>query len=219
MMDLRRNAPFGNPSFFDGHRAPIGKPCATFVSSGQNMLAPPFASPSAEEDQASLPDNWIELIQSLSISTRHMRRLLGELLCKSELAETELQLLWICLRTSPSGMVQNELAARVGMSKSQTSALVESLRLRGLITGYRTPEDRRRQIWRITDAGRETVERLYGQLASLNESWDALFSATERRQLFALLGRISSLRGNSTAGPIREIGDASLRGDPQWGAA
>ena len=179
----------------------------------------PLASQPVECDQGSRPDDWIELIQILSVSARHMRRLLGEVLSNTELAETELQLLWLCLRASPAGLVQSELAARVGTSKAQTSALVESLRRRGLLTCYRTPEDRRRQIWRITDVGQETAERLHGRLLSMYEAWGDSFSGAERHELVSLLGRVLTLRPISTADPPCQIGDGSLHDKPQRGAA
>jgi hypothetical protein len=46
---------------------------------------------------------------------------------------------------------------RLGVSPAQVSALVERMRRKGLLDGCRPPGDRRRQMWRLTDRGRDAL--------------------------------------------------------------
>lgn len=71
------------------------------------------------------------------------------------LSATEFEVLWLCRLALPS---QNQIAEQLSLSPAQISALVERMRGKGLIVGERSIEDRRRQAWRLTPAGREVVE-------------------------------------------------------------
>ena len=77
---------------------------------------------------------------------------------------------------------QGAIADALGYDKSQLVGLLDELEEGGLIERRRDPADRRRQIIRITPAGRKTLERLR-RLAALDEN--------ERRELHALLLRLA----------------------------
>lgn len=74
-------------------------------------------------------------------------------------------MLWACRRTPPGGLPQQELAAAMAVSAAQVSVLVEQLRRQGLLQGRRAQNDRRRQLWRLTPAGRARLQDVLADLS------------------------------------------------------
>jgi len=99
---------------------------------------------------------------------RQATRLLTAIVRKYGLSEGEFRLLWhlrgIALNRNRTAAVhapdQTLLAAALGLSVAQVSSLVESLREKGFDQGRPAPHDRRRQLWSITPAGMEVLERI-----------------------------------------------------------
>ncbi|RIK83862.1 MAG: hypothetical protein DCC67_05560 [Planctomycetota bacterium] len=85
------------------------------------------------------------------------------------LSEAEFRLLWSLVKLGDSGAgapaEQSALAVQLAASPAQVSMLVERLRLKGLIECSRA-SDRRRQAWRLTKAGGETIARVVGVVAA-----------------------------------------------------
>ena len=81
------------------------------------------------------------------------------------MSEGEFRLLWLLrdnLETnSPrETLSQKDMAAQLGFSTAQISAVVEQLRGQGLIVVVPTPGDRRRQGWQLSSSGASLVEAL-----------------------------------------------------------
>lgn len=79
------------------------------------------------------------------------------------LGETTFRLLWhlhLATKDEKIGIGQSDLASCLDISTAQVSGRVEALRKRGLIEGHRPADDRRKQVWRLTDQGIELVTSL-----------------------------------------------------------
>ncbi len=80
------------------------------------------------------------------------------------ISETEFRLLWLLfpVHAPKSSSVddlpdQGELAAKLAVSAAQVSGAVERLHSLGLVERVADGADRRRQTWRLADAGRALV--------------------------------------------------------------
>lgn len=86
-------------------------------------------------------------------------REITELVAQFNLKEPEFRLLW-CLRQGGPEINQKLLAALLGLSPAQISALVEGLESRGRITRLASTADRRACLWRISEDGTELLEQV-----------------------------------------------------------
>jgi DNA-binding MarR family transcriptional regulator len=90
---------------------------------------------------------------------RGAARELAALVAAFGLKEAEFRLLWVLFAAS-SEPDQTQLAERLGCSPAQVSGLVEQQRALGRLEGRAAAGDRRRQVWRLTAAGRALVEQI-----------------------------------------------------------
>ena len=87
-----------------------------------------------------------------------------------DVGETEFRLLWLLqdgAGQSPEfpHVDQSCLAQQLAVSPAQVSGLVERLQSRGLLEHQSCDDDRRRQLWRLTAAGRELIAGVVAALA------------------------------------------------------
>ena len=90
------------------------------------------------------------------------------------------------------GCSQTELAARLGLSESNVSALVEGLRKSGLLFRFRSKVDRRRSVLLLTDDGRSLVQALTKARDVAAGSIVNGLSASQIAELRALLNTLGS---------------------------
>lgn len=139
---------------------------------------------------------WLGLLERLWAAARSARAGLDGRLRGLGLSDAEIAVLWICRQAEPGGAAQGELGQRLGLSPAALSALVERLRRRGLIVSERPTGDRRRQLWRLGEAGEkaladafsavaEWVARLDEQLPPAEASWLDLTLRELSRQFVA----------------------------------
>ncbi len=89
------------------------------------------------------------------------------------LSEPEFRLLWLLFPAAESAAAaepaldQTALARRLAVSTAQVSALVERLRAAGCIA-VAPASDRRRQLWRLTPAGRAAVLAIMAAVDALS---------------------------------------------------
>lgn len=102
----------------------------------------------------------IELAEQISVCGRKLHDELSHLVGQWQLSPPQFSLLWACRYTRAEGSSQNELAGAMAVSPAHVSGLVEQLRRKGLLEGRRAAVDRRRQLWRLTPDGRDTLETL-----------------------------------------------------------
>src|SRR5690606_11008286 len=122
---------------------------------------------------------------------------------------------------------QLELAGRLGISPAQISNLVELLSRMGLIRGARPASDRRRQVWRLTPQGGETLtqslESLHHRLqeaATFHEpNWPQVFQAfgglLDQLELLDAGSAATALEPDAAARPLH----SSIHTSHQSGAA
>lgn len=88
------------------------------------------------------------------------------------------------------GASQADLGRQLMMDRSDMSALVDEMAAAGHLVRERDEQDRRRNVIRLTDAGRVLMEELDVIVEGAQEELFAPLSAAERDELFALLRRI-----------------------------
>ncbi len=130
----------------------------------------------------------LRLVQRASSAGRTLRRLLADHAAAADLSDAELLMLWLCGDTH--GMVQGELAAAIGVSPALMSGMVEKLRQRALLEMQRSLVDRRRQVWKTTEAGRRVLADLRPVLVRLAEQLAERFSPTDQQTLESLCERL-----------------------------
>jgi DNA-binding MarR family transcriptional regulator len=90
----------------------------------------------------------------------------------------------------------NQLAARANLDKAQASRAAQSLVERGFVSKGASPTDARGVVLKPTAQGRRLWIRLMRLIAKRNEEIFGCLSATEQRQLGAMLDRVlESVRG------------------------
>lgn len=87
-------------------------------------------------------------------------------------------------------MAQHELAERTGHNPGHLVGHLDELESHRCLTRSRDPKDRRRNIVELSDAGRELVTQARRAAVDGEKEAFAVLSATERKQLAALLTRI-----------------------------
>jgi|SRR5579884_3421137 len=91
-----------------------------------------------------------------------------------------------------SRVTQGSIADALGYDKSQLVGLLDELEGEGLIERRRDTTDRRRQLVRITPAGRKALDGLRRLSRKLEDEFLSPLSAAERRELHDLLLRLGT---------------------------
>lgn len=85
---------------------------------------------------------------------------------------------------------QADLGRRLTMDRSDMSALVDELSEAGIVVRERDEQDRRRNVVRLTDAGRVRMEELSVVVDAAQDELLAPLSEAERDELAGLLRRL-----------------------------
>ena len=86
---------------------------------------------------------------------------------------------------------QNLLGRQTAMDPNTVQGVILRLLRRRLIDRTSSPEDKRRKLLALTETGRELAERLVEHGLAISEETLAPLNAAQRRQLLALLGRLT----------------------------
>ena len=161
----------------------------------------------------------IELIELIRVSGRMLRGLLASHLQKHKLAESQFSTLWICRKAPRIGLSQQDVAAALAVSPAAVSGLVEQLRRRGLLEGWRAESDRRRQLWRLTPAGRDVLDAVLSDLVAWAATLEAQLERTDSGDLFLAVEQlVQALSLQTSAGsprravPKPSVGESAGRG-------
>jgi DNA-binding MarR family transcriptional regulator len=140
----------------------------------------------------------LALVHRASAAGRALRRLLADEAAAVGLSDVELLVVWLC--DEGPGLAQVELAHEVGISPAQMSATVERLRQRGLIAVQRSALDRRRQVWRTTDGGRQALAALKPAIERAAAGIDARFAPDDQLAMSRLALRLAGTVAGLSAG-------------------
>jgi DNA-binding MarR family transcriptional regulator len=121
-------------------------------------------------------------------TSAHAHRLLGEALTPVEGRGHHFAVLAALDEFGPAS--QMAIGQRCGIDRSDTHATVSELVDQGFVIRAPDPDDRRRNVITITDAGRERLDDLDRVLSQMQDSLLSALSPDERRQLVALLTRV-----------------------------
>jgi DNA-binding MarR family transcriptional regulator len=135
-----------------------------------------FGGNSAEADRSSGAASGSSSAERISAACRLAAegklaaRRIANWLAGSEINEPEFRLLWLLAgaastRVSATALDQADLAELLVVSPAQVSGAVERLRSLGLVERVQHQRDRRRQLWRVTEAGdallRQIIDRVH----------------------------------------------------------
>jgi DNA-binding MarR family transcriptional regulator len=134
---------------------------------------------SPNELAAELLELWSHLMRG---STQPMFAILGEL----DLTLTQMKTLGM-LDSCVEEVSVKELSERLGLSLPATSRTVDGLLRRGFLSRHEDLEDRRIKRVRLTDAGRDIVQRLATARLQGLEAYSASLSDEQRAVLMAAL--------------------------------
>jgi DNA-binding MarR family transcriptional regulator len=125
------------------------------------------------------------LINKISLQAH---RLLGEHLTPVNARGYHFAILAALAEYGPASQIA--IGQRLGVDRSDTHAMVTELAEQGLIRREPDPQDRRRNVITITDAGVDRLDELDKVLGGVQEELLRALSPAERRQLIGLLGRV-----------------------------
>lgn len=180
-------------------------PCLIIAWGSQALSQVPakLSNPEPGEPAA----RWIELAERILVCGRLFRAELTRRAGRWRLSESEFSLLLACRKAPTAGLSQKELAAILAASPSAVSGLVEQLRRAGLLDGHRAEADRRRQLWRLSSAGRARVQAVLADLADWAARLDEQLGAVDRSDLIRLLEQLAEMlrvgvRNHRSSGPL-----------------
>ncbi len=124
----------------------------------------------------------------LTQTAAHAHRLVADGLAEVHARGYHLRLLATLEEFGPAS--QATLGRRSGIHFSDVVAALNELAERGLIERAPDPDDRRRNVITITQAGRRHLRRLDKQVARIQDDLLEPLSADEREQLTGLLARL-----------------------------
>ena len=105
------------------------------------------------------------------------------------------------------------IAERLLVTTASVTSLLDTLERRGLLERTADPDDRRRLLVALTEAGRVVVDQFLPEVVALQTAAMTNLSEPQRRQLSHLLGLVEN--GMATIDPAAVVGAAPRRGRPR----
>jgi DNA-binding MarR family transcriptional regulator len=97
------------------------------------------------------------------------------------------------------GRTQSQVAAALGIKRTNFVALIDSLERRGLAERRPAPSDRRSHALHLTDAGKATVRRLNRMVDKLEAGMVRRIGRDRRAVLLDLLSRLAEGESNTAS--------------------
>jgi DNA-binding MarR family transcriptional regulator len=114
-----------------------------------------------------------------------------ELFAEADIRPVQYSILTV-IESNP-GLSQKQLAAALGIKKTNLVGLIDELEARGLARRKPTESDRRSHALYLTRKGTVLIARLHRLDASLNQRIARMMSAEERRRLCEILRQVAAL--------------------------
>ncbi len=130
-------------------------------------------------------------LDSLLRAEAAVRRRLSADLEREGLSATGFSVL-VVLATAGGELELRALRARLRTSKANATEVVGTLTSRGLTARERLPADRRAVAVRLTDTGRELVDRLFPEHTRRVEAVFAALDEEEKRELASLCRKLAA---------------------------
>jgi DNA-binding MarR family transcriptional regulator len=108
-----------------------------------------------KNDQLELYNQFIRINNKFAI----IKKKHHEVSNNANLYPAEMQML--CLLNADSELTVTDLAANLYITKSAASQLVKKLSMKGMLQKYRSKENERVVVLKITDKGKETVDNFF----------------------------------------------------------
>jgi DNA-binding MarR family transcriptional regulator len=201
------------PNGLPAERFPFGNPPRRTGTGAVDRVDYPHHGPLPVEPGPPAA-RWLELAEQLTICGRLFRGVLSPLTERRRVSESLLSLLLVCRSAPPEGLAQTHIASVLAISPASVSLQVEQLRAEGLLKGHRVASDRRRQLWRLTEAGAALLEGILADLADWSAGMDASLGPDLVREMTAWCDRLQDALGRhgarTTVG-ADSVGDASRR--------
>lgn len=146
------------------------------------------------DDEVRALDAYIKLVRASETFTAWT----GAVMEASELSASQFGVLEALLHRGP--MHQHEIAKRLLKSGGNVTMVVDNLEKRGMVTRERDPDDRRRVTVRMTESGRDAIERVFPRVKETIIEGMAALTPTEQATLADLcrkLGRAVAQRRNA----------------------
>lgn len=124
----------------------------------------------------------------MSHAAAHAHRLVSEALAAEGYRKPHFTVLVALDELGPAS--QATLGRRLSIDRSDMAAVIADLEREGLIARWRDEEDRRRNVVRLTPAGKRTLKRLDARLQKAQDALLAPLEAGERGELQRLLTRV-----------------------------
>jgi MarR family transcriptional regulator, lower aerobic nicotinate degradation pathway regulator len=122
-------------------------------------------------------------LQARNVVTRHLGAVEGH--------RSQLSMLAALVEFGP--MSQADLGRRLGLDRSDVAAAVAVLARDGLVDRTPDPQDRRRNVVRVTTEGQVRLTALLAAADSAQDELLAALTPAERDQLTALLSRVAGV--------------------------
>ena len=106
------------------------------------------------------------------------------------------------LLSSPDGESVGSLAESAEIASPTATRMLDALERDGLVERHPSVDDRRRVVIRLTDTGRETVERELDRVAANHRELFGTLTDDERRSTHNVLTRMSERMNNFSSSPM-----------------
>ena len=154
---------------------------------------PSGGGPTADRAPARLQrlPSWL-----LNQAALHATRIVGEAFANAGVRRYHFSVLVALAEDGPAS--QADLGRRLWIDRSDMVAVLNDLERDGLVARVRDERDRRRNLVRLTPAGKRALGRLEARVEDAQAALLAPLSAAEREELLRLLARVVEHHGAIT---------------------
>lgn len=124
-----------------------------------------------------------EAVVGVLVVAAHIRAALGEVCAGHGITHDQYNVLRILRGSRPDGLPRYEIADRLVDRAPDVTRLLDRLERQGLVERFRSDEDRRLSLSRITRAGLALLDRMDPDIEAVSERFARPLTETRRRQL------------------------------------